>query len=88
MLDTPKTATATEPNYTAIKQRQQTTWAAGDYAMIGTTLQIVGESICESVDLRSGQRIWEQDIGGTETPWVARRPLKPHRFIAPAKPLP
>ena len=32
-------------------QRQQATWATGDYAVIGTTLQIVGESLCEAVDV-------------------------------------
>ena len=45
------------PNIAAIKQRQQATWAAGDYAVVGTTLQIVGERICEAVDLRAGERV-------------------------------
>ena len=38
-----------KPDYAAIKQRQQAVWAAGDYAVIGTTLQIVGERLCEAV---------------------------------------
>jgi hypothetical protein len=64
MLDIPKTTTTTtEPNYTAIKQRQQATWAAGDYAMIGTTLQIVGERLCEAVDLRAGERVLDVAAG-------------------------
>ena len=35
------------PDLAAIKQRQQATWASGDFAVIGTTLQIVGESLAE-----------------------------------------
>ena len=42
------------PDLSAIKQRQQGAWASGDYAIVGTTLQIVGEMLCEAVDLRSG----------------------------------
>ena len=37
-----------------IKQKQQVTWASGDYAVIGTTLQIVGESLCGAVDVAAG----------------------------------
>ena len=42
------------PDLAAIKRRQQTTWASGDFGIIGTTLQIVGETLCEAVDLRAG----------------------------------
>jgi SAM-dependent methyltransferase len=73
MLDTPKTATTTEPNYTAIKQRQQATWAAGDYAMIGTTLQIVGERLCEAVDLRAGERVLDVAAGNGNATLAAAR---------------
>jgi hypothetical protein len=41
----------------AIKARQQATWASGDFGIIGTTLQIVGESLCEAVDLRAGSKV-------------------------------
>ena len=52
---TPVTATA--PDFAAIKTRQQAAWSSGDYAVVGTTLQIVGETLCEAVDLRAGQRV-------------------------------
>src|SRR5687767_326134 len=45
--------TTLPPDFTAIKQRQHAVWSSGDYAMIGTTLQIVGERLCEAVDLRA-----------------------------------
>jgi len=49
----PAAPTAT-PDLGAIKGRQQATWSSGDYAVVGATLQIVGESLCEALDLRAG----------------------------------
>ena len=58
----------------AIKQRQQLTWASGDYAVIGTTLQIVGETLCEAIDLRAGERVLDVAAGnGNATLAAARR---------------
>jgi ubiquinone/menaquinone biosynthesis C-methylase UbiE len=57
-----------------IKSRQQTAWGSGDYAMIGTTLQIVGEMLCEAVDLRSNHRVLDVAAGnGNATLAAARR---------------
>ncbi|HXS07425.1 MAG TPA: class I SAM-dependent methyltransferase [Rhizomicrobium sp.] len=64
----------TSPDIPAIKKRQQATWAAGDYAVVGTTLQIVGESICEAVDLCAGERVLDVAAGnGNATLAAARR---------------
>jgi ubiquinone/menaquinone biosynthesis C-methylase UbiE len=72
-LSTPA-ATAAIPDFTAIKTRQQATWASGDYSVVGTTLQIVGESLCEALDLRSGQRVLDVAAGnGNATLAAARR---------------
>jgi SAM-dependent methyltransferase len=61
-------------DFAAIKARQQTAWASGDYATIGTTLQIVGETLCEAVDLRSNQRVLDVAAGnGNATLAAARR---------------
>ncbi|HVJ90212.1 MAG TPA: class I SAM-dependent methyltransferase [Labilithrix sp.] len=58
----------------AIKARQQATWASGDFAVIGTTLQIVGELLCEAVDLRSGEQVLDVACGnGNATLAAARR---------------
>ena len=43
-------STAAAPNLAAIKTKQQATWASGDFAVIGTTLQIVGETLAEAAD--------------------------------------
>ncbi|MGD5408130.1 hypothetical protein QUS89_22825 [Xanthomonas citri pv. citri] len=44
-----------QPDLVAVKQRQQGAWSSGDYAVVGTTLQIVGEQLCEALDLRRQQ---------------------------------
>lgn len=65
---------AQAPDIAAIKKRQQATWAAGDYAAVGTTLQIVGERICEAVDLCAGERVLDVAAGnGNATLAAARR---------------
>jgi ubiquinone/menaquinone biosynthesis C-methylase UbiE len=57
-----------------IKGRQQLAWGSGDYAIVGTTLQIVGETLCEAVDLRSNQRVLDVAAGnGNATLAAARR---------------
>ena len=61
-------------DFVAVKQKQQLAWSAGDYAVIGTTLQIVGENLCESLDLRAGQRVLDVAAGnGNATLAAARR---------------
>ena len=71
---TPATPVSPAPDYAAIKQRQQTTWASGDFAVIGTTLQIVGESLAEAADIRAGERVLDVAAGnGNATLAAARR---------------
>src|SRR3954466_6433485 len=48
---------------TEIKARQQAMWASGDFAVIGSTLQIVGELLCEAVDLRAGESVLDVAAG-------------------------
>lgn len=68
------TSSNTQIDFNAIKQRQQATWASGDFAIIGTTLQIVGESLAEAVDVRAGERILDVAAGnGNATLAAARR---------------
>jgi ubiquinone/menaquinone biosynthesis C-methylase UbiE len=57
----------------AIKAKQQATWATGDFAIIGTTLQIVGESLCEAVDLRAGSRVLDVAAGNGNCSLAAAR---------------
>jgi SAM-dependent methyltransferase len=64
----------TSPDLAAIKQRQQATWASGDFAIVGTTLQIVGESLAEAADVCAGERVLDVAAGnGNATLAAARR---------------
>ncbi|NKJ48640.1 SAM-dependent methyltransferase [Burkholderia sp. SG-MS1] len=61
-------------DFAALKVRQQATWSTGNYAVIGTTLQIVGENLCEALDLRAGSRVLDVAAGnGNATLAAARR---------------
>src|SRR5215510_15365613 len=69
-----QTPAAPRPDFEAIKTRQQATWASGDFAVIGTTLQIVGESLAETVDIRACERVLDVAAGnGNATLAAARR---------------
>jgi ubiquinone/menaquinone biosynthesis C-methylase UbiE len=63
-----------QPDLAAVKQRQHGAWSSGDYAVVGTTLQIVGEQLCEAVDLRAGSKVLDVAAGnGNATLAAARR---------------
>lgn len=63
-----------QPDLAAVKQRQQGAWSSGDYAVVGTTLQIVGEQLCEALDLRAGSKVLDVAAGnGNATLAAARR---------------
>jgi ubiquinone/menaquinone biosynthesis C-methylase UbiE len=62
------------PDLATVKARQHGAWSSGDYAVVGTTLQIVGEQLCEALDLRPGQRVLDVAAGnGNATLAAARR---------------
>ncbi|AMA55940.1 class I SAM-dependent methyltransferase [Bradyrhizobium sp. CCGE-LA001] len=66
--------TVPQPDLTAVKQRQHGAWSSGDYAVVGTTLQIVGEQLCEAVDIRAGSKVLDVAAGnGNATLAAARR---------------
>lgn len=65
--------TTQSADYAAIKSRQQGAWSSGDYAVIGTTLQIVGEELCEALDLRSGQAVLDVAAGNGNASLAAAR---------------
>jgi SAM-dependent methyltransferase len=65
--------TLTDTDLEALKLRQQATWASGDYARIGTTLQIVGESLCEAVDVAAGWQVLDVAAGNGNASLAAAR---------------
>lgn len=68
------TTTPPSPDFEAIKQRQQKTWASGNYANIGGRLQHISENLCEAVELRAGQKVLDVATGtGNAAIAAARR---------------
>ena len=74
MTTTAQATAAAAPDLAAIKSKQQAMWASGDFAVIGTTLQIVGELLCEAADVGGGERVLDVAAGnGNATLAAARR---------------
>jgi ubiquinone/menaquinone biosynthesis C-methylase UbiE len=61
------------PDLMALKIRQQAAWSSGDYAVVGTTLQIVGEQLCEALDLRPGSKVLDVAAGNGMASLAAAR---------------
>ena len=68
-----ETTTSATPELDAIKAKQNATWSSGDFGIIGTTLQIVGESLCEAVDLRAGSTVLDVAAGNGNCSLAAAR---------------
>ena len=69
-----KTEQPGQIDLSALKTKQHGAWSSGDYAIVGTTLQIVGEELCEALDLRAGQKVLDVAAGnGNATLAAARR---------------
>jgi len=62
-----------EPDLAAVKTRQQAAWSSGDYAIVGTTLQIVGEELCEAMDIRAGSKVLDVAAGNGMASMAAAR---------------
>jgi ubiquinone/menaquinone biosynthesis C-methylase UbiE len=62
-----------QTDLSALKTRQQGAWSSGDYAVVGTTLQIVGEELCEALDLRAGQKVLDVAAGNGNVSLAAAR---------------
>jgi ubiquinone/menaquinone biosynthesis C-methylase UbiE len=72
-IDNLPNKTTADPDLGALKARQHATWAAGDYAVVGTTLQIVGERLAEAIDLRAGERVLDVAAGNGNASLAAAR---------------
>lgn len=68
----PKTPTPSI-DLAALKQRQQAAWSSGNYAVVGTTLQIVGESLAEACDVEWDQRVLDVAAGNGNASLAAAR---------------
>src|SRR5918911_79903 len=66
-------AAPASPSLAAVKSTQQAAWSTGNYAVVGSTLQIVGEQLCEALDLRAGQRVLDVAAGNGNASLAAAR---------------
>jgi ubiquinone/menaquinone biosynthesis C-methylase UbiE len=72
-MSTVMASTVHSPDFAAAKARQQVAWSTGNYAVVGTTLQIVGETLCEALDLRSGSSVLDVAAGNGNASLAAAR---------------
>ena len=68
-----QTSAVAKPDLATLKARQHSAWSSGDYALIGATLQIVGEELCEALDLRAGQHVLDVAAGNGNVSLAAAR---------------
>src|SRR6059036_3962659 len=61
------------PDFAAMKTKQQAAWSSGNYAIVGATLQIVGEELCEALDLRPGSKVLDVAAGNGMASLAAAR---------------
>ena len=73
IASTPTSPSTPTPDLALIKARQQATWASGDYARIGVRLQLVGELLCEAVDVGPGERVLDVAAGNGNASLAAAR---------------
>src|SRR6185436_11854879 len=73
VMSTVTQAPPAAPDLAAIKTKQQTMWASGDFAVIGTTLQIVGELLCEAADVGGGEKVLDVAAGNGNATLAAAR---------------
>lgn len=72
-LNTGVTVTAAPVDLKAVKAKQQATWASGDYSVVGATLSIIAESLCEAADLRGGDCVLDVATGSGNVALAAAR---------------
>lgn len=65
--------TTTTPDLEAVKSKQQAAWASGDYSVVGATLQIVGERLCEALDVHAGETLLDVAAGNGNVSLAAAR---------------
>jgi ubiquinone/menaquinone biosynthesis C-methylase UbiE len=66
-------STPLAPDLAALKTRQQAAWSSGNYAIVGATLQIVGEELCEALDLKAGSKVLDVAAGNGMASLAAAR---------------
>jgi len=64
---------APRTDHRAVKVRQQSAWASGDYAVVGNALQIAAEELCETMNLYQDGRVLDVAVGNGHASMAAAR---------------
>jgi ubiquinone/menaquinone biosynthesis C-methylase UbiE len=67
------TIDAPNPDFAAIKQRQQQTWASGDFAVVASKIVLVAEQLVDAADLHAGWRVLDVATGSGNAAIAAAR---------------
>src|SRR5881396_1462296 len=62
-----------KPDLRAVKQRQQQTWASGDFAVVAARIVLVAEQLCDTADLHAGWRVLDVATGSGNAAIAAAR---------------
>src|SRR3954469_5441244 len=57
----------------AVKQRQQQTWASGDFSMVGARIMVVAEQLVDTADLHAGWHVLDVATGSGNAAIAAAR---------------
>ena len=63
----------TTPDFEALKQRQQQTWASGDFAVVAGRMMLVSERLVDAADLHAGWRVLDVATGSANAAIAAAR---------------
>ena len=61
------------PDLGAVKQRQQQTWASGDFSVIASRMALVSERLVDAADLHAGWRVLDVATGSGNAALAAAR---------------
>jgi SAM-dependent methyltransferase len=61
------------PELRAIKARQQSAWASGDFSMVASRIVLVAEALCDHADLRAGWHVLDVATGSGNAAIAAAR---------------
>jgi SAM-dependent methyltransferase len=64
---------APQPDLTAVKHRQQQTWASGDYGAVAARIVVMAERLVEAADLLAGDRVLDVATGTGNAALAAAR---------------
>jgi ubiquinone/menaquinone biosynthesis C-methylase UbiE len=73
MSSTGDAAPCVAPDFAAVKERQQKTWASGDFSVVASRIVFQAEHLCETADIQAGWRVLDVATGSGNAAIAAAR---------------